>query len=167
MPVRASPSARPAADKIPRKALHSDFSSICGLRPFNNANSLRACQHRRAGKTNEQPVLDDARYRSQQSCQARSIGYTSKMGIDDPVATIGDKNVAVLALSDHHLPGNATFRKCLAHGALRRRQAERNTSTGNGKWPSTFDPLNSSAITIMRSTPRQRSFRTATHHRRP
>ena len=63
---------------------------------------------------------------AQQSRQARRIGYSSEMGIDNPVAAIGDKNVAVLALSDHHLPGNAAFRKCLGHGALRRRQAERN-----------------------------------------
>src|SRR6202022_2251108 len=109
-----------------RKALHSNPPKIAALGPFNNANSLTACQHRGAGKTNEQPVLDNARYRIQQSRQARSIGYSSEMGIDDPVAAIGEKNVTVFALSDHHLPGNAAFRKCPAQGASRRREAERN-----------------------------------------
>src|SRR5258705_2219216 len=99
---------------------------MAALPPFNNANSLGACQHRYAGKTNEQPVLDNARYRIQQSRQARSIGYSSEMGIDDPVAAIGDKNVTVFALSDHHLPRNAALGKCLANGAARRREAERN-----------------------------------------
>ena len=69
-------------------------------------------------------MLDNARYRVQQSRQARSIVYSFEMGVDNPVAAIGDKNVAVPALSDHHLPGNAAFRKYPAHGALRRRQAE-------------------------------------------
>jgi hypothetical protein len=53
-------------------------------------------------------------------------GYPSETGIDDPVAAIGDKNVAVLALSNHHMPGNAALRKCLADRAARRREAERN-----------------------------------------
>ena len=81
--------------------------------PFDYANSLRARQYCGAGNTDEQPVLDHARYQAQQSGQARRIRYSSQMGIDNPVAAIGDKNVAVLALSDHRLPGNATFCKCL------------------------------------------------------
>ena len=71
-------------------------------------------------------MLDNARYRVQQSRQARSIVYSFEMGVDNPVAAIGDKNVAVLALSDHHMPGNAALRKCLADRAARRREAERN-----------------------------------------
>src|SRR6478752_7401081 len=47
------------------------------------------------------------------------------MGIDNPVAAIGDQNVTVFALPKHHLPGNAAFGKCLGHGALGRRQAKR------------------------------------------
>ena len=71
-------------------------------------------------------MLDNARYVAQQCRQLRSIGYPAQMGVDNPVAAIGDKNVAVFALSDHHLPGNAAFGKCPTHGALRRRQAEWN-----------------------------------------
>ena len=63
------------------------------------------------------------------------------MGIDNPVAAIGDKNVTVLALSDHHLPGNAAFRKCAGHGALRRRQAERNHFDRQRKTAENFDPF--------------------------
>ena len=45
--------------------------------------------------------------------QARRIGNAPEMGIDNPVAAIGDKNVAILGLSDLHLPGNPALRKCL------------------------------------------------------
>ena len=38
---------------------------IAALRPFNYANSLSACQDCRAGKTNEQSVLDNTRYQGQ------------------------------------------------------------------------------------------------------
>jgi hypothetical protein len=86
------------------KGASFQISSIAALPPFNNANSLRACQNSRAGKTNEQPMLDNARYRIQQSRQPRRIGDWSEMGIDNPVAAIGDKNVTVLALSERHLP---------------------------------------------------------------
>src|SRR5438270_473432 len=50
------------------------------------------------------------------------------MGIYDPVAIIGDENVAVLAISDHHLPGNAGFRKCLVDGPPGGCETERNDS---------------------------------------
>ena len=69
------------------------------------------------------------------------FGYSSQMGIDNPVAAIGDKNVAVLALSDPHLPGIAAFRKCQAHGALRRCQAERNHFDWQRKAAENFDPF--------------------------
>src|ERR1700738_1083337 len=117
------------------------ISSIAALPPFNNANSLRARQNTRAGKTNEQPMLDNPRYGGQQSRQPRGIGYASEMGIDNPVAAIGDKNVTVFALSDHHLPGNAAFRKCLADGASRRRQAERNDLNRQWKATQNIDPF--------------------------
>src|ERR1700732_4029905 len=51
--VRANPSARPAADKILVRLFICNFSSIAALPPLNNANSLRACQHRHAGKADE------------------------------------------------------------------------------------------------------------------
>src|ERR1019366_3100679 len=124
-PVRANPSARPAANRIPER-LFIPILLDCGSWPFNNANSLRAGQHRDAGKTNEQPVLDHARYRVQQSRQARRIGYLPQIGIDNPGAAIGEKSMATPAFSDRHVPGNAVFRTCPADGALRRREAERN-----------------------------------------
>src|ERR1700730_10913978 len=71
------------------------FSSIAALWPFKNANSLGACKHRQARKTNEQPVLDNARDRGQQAGQTGSIGYPPEMCIDNPVAAIGDKSMAV------------------------------------------------------------------------
>src|SRR5450755_1210582 len=61
-PQRANPSTRPAADRILARLFIPILLRIAALRPFNNANSLSASQHRGAGKTNEQPVLDDARY---------------------------------------------------------------------------------------------------------
>src|SRR5882762_4132897 len=62
------------------------FSSMAGLPPFSNANSLRACQNSRAGKADEQSVLDNAGYRGQQARQARRIHYSPQMGVDNPVA---------------------------------------------------------------------------------
>ena len=70
-------------------------------------------------------MLDNARYDVQQYRQPRRIGYSSKMGIDNPVATIGDKNMAIPALPDPHWPGNTAFRKRRRHGSLRGREAER------------------------------------------
>src|SRR5450631_2621027 len=111
-PASASPSTRPAADKILKRRFIPNLHKIAALPPVNNTNSSRARQHRRAGKTDEQPMLDNARDRVQQSCQARSIVYALEMGIDNPVAAIGDKNVAVSAVSNHHLARNAAFGKC-------------------------------------------------------
>jgi len=88
------------------------------LSPFNYANSLRSSQNCGAGQADEQPVFDDTRDQVQQACQTRRIGYSPEMGIDNPVAAIGDKNVAVLALPDPHLPGNAALGKCCGHGPL-------------------------------------------------
>ena len=99
---------------------------MADLPPFNHTNSLRACQHGGARNANKKPMLDDARYRSQQCREARRVGYSSQMGIDEPMAPIGDKNVTVPGLSDHHLAGDAGFGKGPGDGALRRRQPERN-----------------------------------------
>src|SRR5258706_11935327 len=140
-PARASPSARPAADKIIERLFIPILPKITALPPFNNTNSLTACQHRRAGKANEQPMLDNARYRVQQSRQPRRIADAIEMGIDNPVAAIGDKSVTVLALSDHHLPGNAAFRKCKPHAAPGCCEAERNDLDGQGKAAKYFDPF--------------------------
>src|ERR1700754_3203945 len=114
---------------------------MTGLPPFNNTNSLRACQNSRAGETDEQSMLDNAGYRGQQSRQTWSIHYSTQMGIDNPVAAIGDKNVAVPALADRHLPGIAGFGKCLADGALRRRQAEGNHLDRQRKMAERFNPF--------------------------
>ncbi len=99
-----------------RKALHSDSPRLRHYRRSTTRIPWAApAKHRRAGQTDEQSVLDHARYRIQQSRQARRIGYSSQMGIDNPVAAIGDENVTVLAVPDHHLPGNAAFGKCPGH----------------------------------------------------
>jgi len=111
------------------------------LAPFENANSLCARQYNRAGKADEQPMLDDARDRVQQACQTRRIGDPSKMGIDNPVATIGDKNVAVPALADPHLPGNAGLRKCPRDGAPGRPEAERDDLDRQRKAAERLDPF--------------------------
>src|SRR5450631_773438 len=140
-PASASPSTRPAADKILKRRFIPNLHKIAALPPFNNTNSLRARQHRRAGKTDEQPMLDNARYRVQQSREMRSIADALKMGIDNPVAAIGDKNVAVPGLSDRHLPGNAAFRKCPADGPPRRGQAERNDLDWQRKAAENLDPF--------------------------
>src|ERR1700681_1631271 len=140
-PASASPTTRPAADKILKRRFIPNLHKIAALPPFNNTNSLRARQHRRADKTDEQPMLDNARYRVQQSREMRSIADALKMGIDNPVAAIGDKNVAVPGLSDHHLPGNTAFRKCQAHGPPRRGQGERNNLDWQRKAAENLDPF--------------------------
>ena len=86
----------------------------------------RPGQDGRAGKANKQTVFDDARDQAEQAWQTRRIGNAPEMGIDNPVAAIGDKDVAIFGLSDLHLPGNAALPTCLGDGALRRRQAEWN-----------------------------------------
>src|SRR6202012_1278181 len=117
------------------------FSSIAALTPFNNPNSLRARQHRRAGKTDEQSVFDDTWNGAQQSRQILRPGYAAKMGVDNPVATVSDENVAILPLSDHHWPGNSIFGKRAADGALGRRQPERNDLDRQGKATERLDPF--------------------------
>src|SRR5258708_6840938 len=124
-PENARPNPSPAAIMTVERSFIR-FSSIAVLWPFKNANSVGASQHRHARKTNEQPVLDDARNRVQQAGQAGSVGYQPEMGIDYPVATIGDKSMAVSAISDTHLPGSATCREPLPHCPPRRREPKRN-----------------------------------------
>jgi len=123
---------------------------MAALSPLNYANSFRACQHHDAGKTNEQPVLDHVRNHIQQTRQARRIGYSPQMGIDNPVATIGDKNVAVPVLSESHLPGNAASENAPPMARCVAASPNGTTSTGSGR-PKTSTHLESSAITIMRS----------------
>src|SRR3954447_6154246 len=123
-PLSANPTTRPTAKTF--ATLFIPILLIAALWPFNNANSLRTSQHRQTGKTNEQPVLDDTGDRGQEVGQPRSIRYSSEVGIDDPVAAIGDENVAMLAVSNHHLPGKAGLRKHFADGPPCRRPAKRN-----------------------------------------
>src|SRR6476660_6506716 len=105
--------ARPAAGKLRNKLfIPVLLLESAALAPFDYANSLRAGEDRRAGKANKQTVLDNARDQAQQPRQTRRIMDAPEMGIDNPVAAIGDKNVAVFGLSDPHLPGNAALRKC-------------------------------------------------------
>ena len=74
------------------------------------------------------------------------------MGVDDPVAAIGDKNMAVLALAQPPFARKCRFPQ-MPRPIARRVAASPNgiTSTGSGKRPSTSTHLVSSAITIMRS----------------
>src|SRR5438874_5927969 len=116
--VRASPTARPAADKIRERLFITISPRLPALPPLNYANSLGTCQDGGAGQANEQPVFDDTRDQAQQARQTRRIHDAPEMGIDNPVAAIGDKNVAVLALA---FPG-----KCRGQGPLGSGQPERN-----------------------------------------
>ena len=136
----ASDRARPAADNIREKFVIPVLLDY-GVTPFNHSNSLRARQHHRAGKADEQPVLDHAGDQAQQACQARRILYSSEMGVDDPVAAIGDKNVAVLAFPQHHLPGNPAFGKRACHGATGRGETERNHLDRQRKAAEHIDPF--------------------------
>ena len=45
-------------------------------------------------------MLDDARNGAKRLRKTRRVRYAPEMGIDDPVAAIGDKNVTVAAVSD-------------------------------------------------------------------
>src|SRR4051794_34314577 len=85
------------------------FPSIAALRPFKTANSLRARQHHHVRQTDEQPVLDNARDQAQLAGQAGSIGYQAEMGIDNPVAAIGDESMAVGTIPDTDLPRYTTL----------------------------------------------------------
>src|ERR1700733_10544106 len=103
MEPSANPNARPNARLAAGQIFERHFIPTLlddGLPPFNHTYSLRACQHGGVRNADEQPMLDDARYRGQQCGEARRVGYSFQMGIDDPVAAIGDKNVTVLGLSD-------------------------------------------------------------------
>src|ERR1700722_13746626 len=64
--ARASPMARLAADKILKRRFIL-FSSIAALRPFYNPDAAGAGEHRHADQANEQPMLDNTRYRAQQT----------------------------------------------------------------------------------------------------
>src|SRR5262249_19496141 len=124
-PANASPSITPAAVNIFKTLFIPLLLGSYGLRPFDNANPLRARQDCRARQRDEQTVLHDTRYRAKQARQTRRVLYSCQMGIDNPVAAISDEKVAPLALSQHHLSGKAAFCEGVGHGALRGRQSER------------------------------------------
>ena len=86
-------------------------------------------------------VGNDTGYGGQQPRQKRRIGDLAQMGIDNAVAAIGDKNVAVLALSQHHVPGIAGLGKYRGHRPLRRGQAERNNLNRQRKAAENIDPF--------------------------
>src|SRR5882724_1912923 len=114
-----SANARHAAGKLRNKLfIPVLLLEIAALAPFDYANSLRAGQDGRAGKANKQTVFDDARDQAEQARQTRRIGNAPEMGVDNPVAAIGDKNVAIPGFTDLHLPGNTALRKCLCHRPL-------------------------------------------------
>ncbi len=87
------------------------FSSVTARRPFNSANSIWPCEHSHARETHEQTMLHHAWNRIQRHRQSRGVRYSPKPGIDNPVAAIGDKSMAVLAFADIHLARNAVFRE--------------------------------------------------------
>ena len=84
-------------------------------------------------------MLDNTWDCAQKARQTRGILYAAEVGVDNPVAAIGDKNVAILGLSDRHLPGYGAFRKRLDNGVPRGGRPERDdldgqrTSMGSGK----------------------------------
>src|SRR6266567_5699803 len=126
-PINANATARPAAGKLRNKLFISVLLlEIAALAPLHYANSLRAGQDGRVGKANKQTVFDNAGNQAEQARQARCITDAPEMGIDNPVAAIGDKNVAIFGLAEPHLPGNTALRKCPCHRPLRRGQPERN-----------------------------------------
>ena len=56
-------------------------------------------------------MFDNTRDRAQQIGQTRRILNSAEVGIDNPVAAIGDKNVAISAFSQLHFPRNSAFYK--------------------------------------------------------
>src|SRR3954462_10969767 len=125
-----APRSAPMPDKQPANFATSSsfqfsFVEIAALAPFDYATSLRAGQDGQAGKVNEQTVFNPARDQAEQARQTRRIGDAPEMGIDNPVAAIGDKNVAILALAEPHLPGNTALGKCRGNRPLGGGQSER------------------------------------------
>src|SRR6185437_17026973 len=111
------PSATPAAGRIPKTLFIPLLLGFTALPPLDNANSLRARKQGHACQLGEQPMLDDARYRVEQARKAYRLGNAPQMGINNPVAAIGDKNVAVPPLAERHFAGGATFRKGFGNAA--------------------------------------------------
>src|ERR1700727_2317377 len=107
----ARASATPKPSKNPDKRFILTSPQIAALSPLNNTNSVGAGQHRDAGKTDEQPMFDDARNGAKRLRKTRRVRYAPEMGIHDPVAAIGDKNVTVAAVSDEYLARNAAIGK--------------------------------------------------------
>src|SRR5439155_1177567 len=122
-------------------------------------------QNCRAREVDEQPVLDNAGYRTQQAREMRGVFYSSEVGIDNPVAAIGDEKVALSALSHHHLPGNATFRKRCGHRALGRREPERHAVAHTSERTRCRQPFQF-VHGHTRAIPNPRDYRTALPGRR-
>ena len=70
-------------------------------------------------------MLDNARNRIQQTRETRGIPDAAEMGVDNSVAAIGDKNVAIPRLADRHFAGTAGLSESLGKGVPGRRHAER------------------------------------------
>ena len=78
---------------------------------------------------------------SQRLRKTRRIRYAPKMGIHDPVAAIGDKNVTVAAFSDHYLAGNAAIGKRFFDQPPRRAEPKRNDLDRQRKAAERLDPF--------------------------
>src|SRR6185312_15616129 len=137
----ASPSATPAAGRIPKTLFIPLLLGFTALPPLDNANSLRARKQGHARQLGEQPMLDDAGYRVEQARKAYRLGNAPQMGINNPVAAIGDKNVAIPPLAERHVAGDATFRKGFGHAAPGRGQPERDYLDRQRKPPQNVDPF--------------------------
>src|SRR5579864_6123744 len=121
--------------------LFSLIANVHCLSRFNNTNSAAASQYRHAGDTDEQPMLSNARYAAERLRQTRRIRDAAEMGVDDPVAAIGDKSVTVAAFSQQQLAGSAAICDRCPDGPLRRPKAERNDLDRQRETAERLDPF--------------------------
>src|SRR4029078_9699905 len=133
-------------------------------RLFDYLHASRPANNGRVRKPMKEAVSHDPGYRRKRMRQGSGVVNPAKLGIDNPVAAVSDKRMAVLRLSYHQRAGllDAFYRRLarsvygrlfLAASIDRCMAATPNgtTSTGSGNRPSTSTHLLSSAITIMRS----------------
>src|SRR5580704_19435554 len=71
----ARASATPKPSKNPDRRFILTSPQIAALSPLNNTNSAGASQHRDAGKTDEQPMFDDARNGAKRLRKTRRVRY--------------------------------------------------------------------------------------------
>ena len=71
----------------------------------------------------------------------RGILDAAEMGVDNPVAAIGDKNVAIPGLADRHFAGNAGLSEGLGKGVPGHRQGERDHLHRQRIIAERFDPF--------------------------